>query len=198
MGRGRLVWADHADPWTTCAHGRYGPAMTAAPEPAPASPFVLSPPAPPKKRRTGRIILIVVVSVIALIVLLFGALFLFVSESTKDAQKVSDQLVTAVQAGDGKAAYALTGPAFRKATTEAQLSELVTRLSSLVTKDTVSPSGKSINASTESGKIAVFTYTMKGTSGKPVYFKTQIRDEDGGWQVMNFQSSETALTTDVE
>src|SRR4051812_1961737 len=101
--------------------------MTAAPEPAPAPPFTLSPPPPPKKRRTGRIILIVVVAVIALIILLFGALFLFVNESTKDAQKVSDQLITAVQAGDGKTAYALTGPAFRAATTEAQLSELVTR-----------------------------------------------------------------------
>ena len=96
------------------------------------------------------------------------------------------------------AAYALTGPSFRAATTEAQLSELVQRLSTLVTKDERSPDAKAITASTSNGKIAVFTYTMDGTSGSPVYFKTQIRDEDGRWRVMNFRNSETKLTTDVE
>jgi uncharacterized protein HemX len=171
--------------------------MTTSPEPAPAPEFT-QPVAPPKKRRRGRIILIVVAAVIALIVVIGVGAFLLVNESTKDAQKVSDQLVTAVQAGDGAKAYGLTGPSFRAATKQADLDQLVKRLSTLVTKEKVSPNGKAINASTGSGKIAVFLYTMKGTSGKPVYFKTQIRDEDGGWKVMNFRSSETALTTDVE
>ena len=170
--------------------------MTTAPEPAPA-PMYTQPPAPPK-RRWGRIIAIVVAAVVALIIVFVVAVVFLVNESTEDAQKVSDQLVTAVQTGDGAAAYALTGPAFREATTEAQVNELVQRLSTLVTKDKTSPSGKAISASTENGKIAVFLYTMKGTSGSPVYFKTQIRDEDGRWQVMNFRSSETELTTDVE
>jgi uncharacterized membrane protein YvbJ len=169
--------------------------MTSAPEPAPAPMF--SEP-PPKKRSALKIILIIVAAGIVGIVVLILALVLFVNGSTKDAQKVSDQLVTAVQTGDTAQAYALTGPSFRAATKQADLDELVKRLSTLVTKEKVSPSGKSINASTDSGKIAVFTYVMKGTSGKPVYFKTQIRDEDGDWRVMNFRSSETALTTEVE
>jgi hypothetical protein len=71
-------------------------------------------------------------------------------------------------------------------------------LSTLVTKDKVSPNAKAIDVSTANGKIAVFVYTLKGAGGSPVYFKTQIRDEDGSWQVMNFRTSETALTTDVE
>ena len=71
-------------------------------------------------------------------------------------------------------------------------------LSGLVTKDKSSPKSKSINVSTDSGKIAVFVYTMDGTGGKPVYFKTQIREEDGQWQVMSFRSSESQLTTEVE
>ena len=169
--------------------------MTSAPEPAPAPMFAQP---PPKQRSTLKIVLIVVAAVIAAIVALIVALVLFVSGSTKDAQKVSDQLVTAVQAGDGAQAYALTGPSFRAATKQADLDALLKRLSTLVTKEKVSPNGKAITASTENGKIAVFIYTMKGTSGKPVYFKTQIRDEDGGWKVMNFRSSETKLTTDVE
>ena len=117
--------------------------MTIAPEPAPA-PTYSQPPAPPK-RRWGRIVLIVVAAVIALIVVFGVAVFFLVNESTEDAQKVSDQLVTAVQNGDGAAAYALTGPAFRAATTEAQLTELVQNLSTLVTKDKSSPSSKAIS-----------------------------------------------------
>jgi uncharacterized membrane protein YvbJ len=172
--------------------------MTSAPEPAPAPmSFQQESPPPRKKRSALKIILIVVAAVIALIVVLIVALVLFVNGSTKDAQKVSDQLVTAVQTGDTAKAYALTGPTFRAATKEADLDALVQRLSTLVTKNKVSPSGKAINASTENGKIAVFVYTMKGTSGKPVYFTAQIRDEDG-WKVMNFRSSESKLTTEVE
>ena len=83
-----------------------------------------------------------VAAVIALIVVIGAGAFLLVNESTKDAQKVSDQLVTAVQAGDGAAAYALTGPSFREATTEAQLTELVKNLSTLVTKDKARPAGR--------------------------------------------------------
>jgi hypothetical protein len=170
--------------------------MTSAPEPAPAFP---PPPAPtPPKRRWGRIILIVASALIALIVALVVGVFLLVNSTTKDAQKVSDQLVTAIQAGDGAKAYALTSPSFQAATTQAQVDELAQRLSKVVTRDQRSPDGKSINAGTDTGKIAVFTYTMKGTNGKPVYFKTQIRDEDGGWRVLSFQSSEKKLNTDVE
>ena len=111
--------------------------MTTAPEPAPAPTFS-QPPAPPK-RRWGRIIVIVVAAMVALIIIFGVAVFFLVNESTEDAQKVSDQFVTAVQNGDGAAAYALTGPAFREATTEAQVTELVQNLSTLVTKDKSSP-----------------------------------------------------------
>ncbi len=151
-----------------------------------------------KKRRGLKIALIVIASVIALIVIFIVAIFFLVGKTTEEAQKVSDQLVVAVQNGDGAAAYALTGPAFRAATTEEDLNGLVKNLSTLVTKDKVSPNAKAIDVSSSNGKIAVFVYTLNGANGGKVYFKTQIRDEDGGWQVMNFRSSETALGTDVE
>jgi hypothetical protein len=169
--------------------------MTTSPESAPAPEF-LQPAARPKRRR--RIILIVIAAVVALIVVGGLAIYLVVNQSTKDAQKVSDQLVTAVQKGDGAAAYALTGPSFRAATTEAQLSELVKNLSTLVTPDKSSAKQKAISVSTDNGKIAVFVYTMKGASGSPVYFKTQIREEEGRWQVMSFRSSESKLSADIE
>jgi hypothetical protein len=140
----------------------------------------------------------VVAAAIALLVIVIVAIVLLVGKSTEEAQKVSDQLVTAIQQGDGAAAYALTGPAFRAATKEPELTELVKNLSTLVTKDKVSPNGKAINVSSGSGKIAVFVYTLKGTGDGNIYFKTQIRDEEGRWQVMSFRSSQTKLGTDIE
>ncbi|MBE2320887.1 hypothetical protein DVA67_033325 [Solirubrobacter sp. CPCC 204708] len=171
--------------------------MSSAPEPAPA-PMYPPPPQQPPKRRTGRIILIVVSVVVVSFIALIAGLFLLVNESTEDAQKVSDELVTAVQAGDGAKVYSLTGPSFRAATNEQQTTELVDQVAPLVTKARKSPDGKAINSSTENGTIAVFTYTMDGTSGEPVYFKTQIRDEEGRWQVMNFRFAETELSTEIE
>jgi hypothetical protein len=169
--------------------------MTISPEPAPAPEFVQPPPRPKRRRK---IILIVIAAVVALIIVGGLGIYLVVNQSTKDAQKVSDQLVTAVQKGDGAAAYALTGPSFRAATTEAQLSELVTNLSTLVTAEKSSANSKAISVSTDNGKIAVFLYTMKGKSGDPVYFKTQIREEDDRWVVMSFRSSESKLSADIE
>src|SRR4051794_3057631 len=126
----------------------------------PASAPMYPPPQP--KRKVWKIVVIVVAAVIALIVVAVVALVLLVSGTTKDAQKVSDQLGAAVQNGDGPGAYALTGERFRAATTEADLTGLVKHLSTLVANDKVSPTGKAINASTDSGKVAVFTYTLKG------------------------------------
>ena len=170
--------------------------MTSAPEPAPAP--IYAPPPQRPKRKAWKIILIVAAAVFALIVVAIVALVLLVSGTTKDAQKVSDRLVVAVQTGDAAGAYALTGPSFRAATSEADTAELVKRLSTLVTKDKVSPTGKAINASTDSGKIAVFTYKLNGVGRGPVYFKTEIRSEDGGWKVLSLRSSDRPLNTDLE
>jgi hypothetical protein len=170
--------------------------MTFASEPAPA-PIYAPPPARPK-RKAWKIVLIIAAAVLALIVIAVVGLVLLVSGATKDAQKVSDRFVVAVQTGDAAGAYALTGSSFRAATTEADMTQLVNQLSTLVTKDKVSPTGKAINASTDSGKVAVFTYKLKGAGRGPVYLKTEIRDEDGGWKVLNLRSSESPLNTDVE
>jgi hypothetical protein len=145
-----------------------------------------------------KIILIVIASLVALIVMAGLGIYLLVDRSTAEAQKVSDQLIVAVQNGDGAAAYALAAPSFRAVTTEAQLGELVKTLSPLVTKDKPSTDQKSINVSTGNGKIAVFVYTMSARDGGSIYFKTQIREEGGRWQVMNFRSSLSKLNTDVE
>jgi hypothetical protein len=150
-----------------------------------------------RPRRTLKIVLLIIGGLITLIALLIIGLVMLVNSSTGDAQKVSDQFVEAVQAGDGAAAYALTGPAFRAATTEDELTQLVQNLAPALSKDKPSPRGKSINVSSDSGKIAVFVYTL-GAGERPVYLKTQIREEDDGWQVLSLRSSESELTTDVE
>ena len=172
--------------------------MTTTFEPAPTFPPPHPPAAPPKQRRWGRIILIVGAAVVALIVALVVGLLAFVNSATKDAQKVSDQLVTAIQTGDGAKAYALAGADFREITTEKEVAELATGLSQLVTREKASPDGKAISASTDRGKVAVFTYTLEGTSGQPVYFKAQVHEQDGRWRVLSFKSSDKKLAAEVE
>src|SRR3954453_293841 len=171
--------------------------MTASPEPAPAQPFT-PPPAPPKKTRWGLIIGIVVAAVVAVIAVIVVVTVLLVNGTTKDPQKVSDQFVVALQNGDGAKADALTGPAFRANTSRAEGDELAKTMATIATKAKVSPNGKAISASTENGKIAVFTYTMKGYQNVPLYWKTEVREEDGGWRVFGFRSSTKKLGTDVE
>lgn len=168
--------------------------MTISPQPPPAPVFV-QPAKRPKRAR--KLLLIAIAALIALAAIVGLGIYLVVDQTTEEAQKVSDQLVAAVQRGDGAAAYALTGPSFRSATTERQLSDLVKNLSTLVTQKR-SVKEKSINVSTGSGKIAVFVYTMNATGGGSIYFKTQIRKEDGRWQVMSFRSSRSELGADVE
>ena len=168
--------------------------MTDAPQPGPMPMYPTADAPPPRKSNTLKIVLIVIAACIVAMVLLIGGCFLLVNNATKDAQKVSDDFVAAVQAGDGAKAYSYTSPAFREATTQDQLDQLVQELSKLVGKDKASPNGKGINSSTDNGTIAVFTYKLG-----PLYFKTQIRDEDdGGWKVMNFRSSRKALDTTIE
>jgi hypothetical protein len=158
-----------------------------------------SPLAPPKpKRRWGLIIGIGVAAILALIAVLVVGAILLVNASTKDAQKVSDQFVVAVQNGDGAKAYALGGPSFRAAATQEQITQLAKSMAPLVTKAKVAPNGKAISASTGNGKIAVFTYTMHGSRTAKVYWKTEIKKEGGRWQVFNFRSAEKPLGTDVE
>ena len=169
--------------------------MTATFEPAPS---FTPPPAAPPKRRWGKIVAIVVASVVALIAAFVVALVLFVNAATKDAEQVSAQLVTAIQTDDGAKAYALGGADFREIAPEAEVKEVVGFIAPLVTREKPSLDGKAIHASTDRGKVAVFTYTLKGTSGKPVYLKTQIQDTDDGWKVLSFKTADDAFSTDIE
>jgi hypothetical protein len=126
------------------------------------------------------------------------ALVLFVNAATEDAQKVSDQVVSAIQTGDADKVYALGGADFRAIAPESEVKEVVGFISPLVTREKPSLDGKAIHAATNRGKVAVFTYTLEGTSGKPVYLKTQIQDTDGGWKVLSFKTADDAFDTDLE
>lgn len=151
-----------------------------------------------RTRRRGRTIAIVVAGLLALAAVVGAGAVLLVNETTKDAQEVSDRFVRAVQRGDGAAAYALTDPAFREASSQQQLSALVDQLQPLVTTARPSVTGKSIHASTGAGTIAVITYRVPAAGDGSLYFKAQVRDEDGRWGIMNFRSSRAPLEADVE
>ena len=168
--------------------------MSVATEPA-STPVTVAP--APRRRSRGRVIAMVVAGLLALGAIAVAGAVVFVNEATEDARQVADRFVRAVDRGDGAAAYALTDPAFREATTEAQLSGLVDQLAPLADGGG-KVTGKSINASTDSGKIAVLVYTLPAAGGGSLSFKVQLREEDDRWQVMNFRSSRSSLGTDVE
>ncbi len=168
--------------------------MSVATEPA-TTPVPAAP--APRRRSKGRVIAMVVAGLLALAAIVVAGAVVFVNESTKDAQQVADRFVRAVDRGDGAAAYALAAPAFREVTTEAQLTGLVDQLAPLADGG-AKVTGKSINAGTDSGKIAVLVYGLRATGGGSLSFKVQLREEDDRWQVMNFRSSRSSLSTDVE
>jgi hypothetical protein len=163
--------------------------------PPPSAPELVRPARRPA--RTRKIVLIVIGALVALAVVGGLGIYFVVDETTKEPQKVSDRFVDAVQRGDGAAAYALTGSAFRSLTTERQLNRLVRRLDPLVTQER-SIEGKSINVGTDYGKVAVFVYKVNATRADSIYFKTQLGNEDGRWRVLTFQASPTELSTDVD
>src|SRR5262245_50787185 len=155
----------------------------------PQAPTFAPPPAPPKKRRWGLIIAAAVAGAVVLFVAFIVGVFLLVNNSTADAQKVSDQFAVALQHGDGAKAYALGGPSLRAAATQEQINELAHDMATIATKAKVSPNAKAISASTENGKIAVFTYKLRSYQATPIYWKIEVKQEDGGWKIFNFRSS---------
>ncbi len=165
---------------------------------APEAPTIGPPHRPPGKRSVGKIIAVVAAAVVAVVVALIVGIVLLVDNSTGDAQRVSDQFVAALQRGDGAAAYKLTGPSLRAEADESKISELAHTMATLVGKQKRSPSAKAISANSERGQVAVFMYTMRAYADMELFWKVQVRDEDGAWKVMAFRTATEPLGTDVE
>ncbi|MGB4758444.1 MAG: hypothetical protein WBP26_00110 [Candidatus Saccharimonadales bacterium] len=149
---------------------------------------------PAKKRFPTwlKIISIVVVVLVAAAIIVA----VVVTGATKAPQKVSDQFVNELQAGNTSAAYALTSESFQEATSEEQLDNIIKQVSPAIRgeeKITERFIGKTLG----SPETVVLVYTINTSNGS-VYIKTQLQKNDDTWKIINFRSDDDPLEAKIE
>jgi hypothetical protein len=125
--------------------------------------------------------------VIILLIALVGGLAVIVNNATKNAVKVSNQFVADVQVNNDNAAYGLTAPAFKKADTQGQFTQIISNVY-LALQGPVSVTGKTINKTGGQPDQAVIVYSVKTSAGTK-YIQTVLQDNTT-WQVLAFRSSD--------
>jgi len=149
----------------------------------------------PTKRRFPKW-LIVVLSIFAALAVFVAVVSLIAASATKDAQIISDKFIADVQSNSPDSAYSLTSDAFKKATSQDQLSSVITSAGpQLQGKFTIT--GRNIMKSSTIPETAVLVYSVNTTSGTK-YIKTELQKNGNVWQIISFKSSNSALDTAVE
>lgn len=139
-----------------------------------------------------KIVGIVVLVIIALIV----AIVITTTAATKAPQKVSDQFVNEVQAGNANAAYALTSETFKEATSAEQLDDLIQQVGPLLVGEE-KVTGRAIQKATGTPQTAVLVYEVETADGTN-YMKIQLQKSGDVWQVISFRSDDAPLDTSIE
>lgn len=123
-------------------------------------------------------------------------IFVSVMLATKAPQKVSDQFINDIQAGDSSAAYALTTDSFRAATSSAVFEDYVVAIKPLI-QGTEKITDRSIQKVSSEASVNIFVYEVKQSDGKTVYLKTELQ-KDKDWKVVYFLADDQPLTTKIE
>lgn len=145
----------------------------------------------PQKRHIPKW-LIVVGIVVLVIILFFVGLAIITNMAARNAVKVSDSLLSDLQANNESAAYSLTTPAFRNATSGAQLAATLSSLSPLY-QGKYHIVGKAINKTSGQPEEAIIVYAVSTANGTK-YVRVVLYNNNP-WQVQNFRTSPTPLTT---
>lgn len=169
------------------------PNYPAQPQPV-ASPQPPAYAAPEKKRFPKWLKIVGIIVAIFVVIIVIAAVT--ATTATKAPQKISDQFVNEVQAGNTSAAYNLTSKTFQDATTQAQLDQLIKQVGPLLQGEE-KVSGRAIEKSTGVPQTAVLVYDVETSNGKK-YIKVELQKSGDAWQVINFRSSETPLDAEVE
>lgn len=152
-------------------------------------------PAPPRKKRFP-VWLKIIVGIVVVFAALMIALFILAGAVTKAPQKISDQFINDVQSANTAAAYSRTSVSFQKATTQEDLEQVITRISPLLQGEE-KISGRALEKNSGSPKTAVFVYDVSTANGTK-YIKIVLQEDDSGWKVVNFRSSDSILEAKVE
>lgn len=149
----------------------------------------------PGKKRFPTWLKIILILIAAFAVLMVG-IFVSVMLATKAPQKVSDQFINDIQAGDSSAAYALTTDSFRAATSSAVFEDYVVAIKPLI-QGTEKITDRSIQKVSSEASVNIFVYEVKQSDGKTVYLKTELQ-KDKDWKVVYFLADDQPLTTKIE
>jgi len=140
--------------------------------------------------------LIVVLSIFAALAIFVVVVSTIAGSATKDAQIISDKFVGDVQSSSSDAAYALTSDAFKKSTTQDQLTSIITSVGPQL-QGKFKITGRNIMKSSTIPETAVLVYSVNTTNGTK-YIKTELQKNGSVWQIISFKSSDSALDTAVE
>lgn len=149
---------------------------------------------PSKKRMPTWLKVIIAISGVILALIIAAVVAAF--SATKAPQKISDQFVNHIQAGDTRAAYALTSDVFRQAATQEQLDDLTAQIGPVLQGEE-RVTGRYIQKSTGSPPAASLVYEVKTSNGTK-YMRVVLQKNADVWQVSNFRSSDTPLEADIE
>lgn len=152
--------------------------------------------APQQKRRIPLLVKILggfVVGIILLIVIIF----VIVGAATKEPQKISDAFIDNVQSGNLETAYEYTSSSFKDSLSSDEFKSALQSLESTFSGEE-SITDRKISKQSGSPSIAVFVYKVNHSDGSTHYIKTEIQENSGKWELLNFRSSASNLDTTVE
>jgi ABC-type transporter MlaC component len=114
-------------------------------------------------------------------------LIILVSAATSAPVKISNDLVSDIQAKNSTAAYSLFSSAARQAVSQEQLTAAVDQIGPILSGKPDMQS-KEVKGETGSAASAKVVYNIKGTDNITYTFTVNLVKENGNWKVLNFGS----------
>jgi ABC-type transporter MlaC component len=114
-------------------------------------------------------------------------LVIIVSAATSAPVKVSNDLVTDIQAKNSVAAYALFSSQAKSAVSQERLTAAVDQIGPILSGKPDMKS-KEVKGETGSAASAKVVYDIKGTDGITYKFTVNLVKDNGDWKVLNFDS----------
>ena len=123
-------------------------------------------------------------AVIAIII----ALVIIVNTATSAPVKISNQLVSDIQAKNATGAYSLLSSEAQKVVPVDQFNQTVDQIGPILS-GTPKMISKEISGQTGSAATAKVVYEIKGSDGATYVITVNLTKENGQWKVLNFDSS---------
>ncbi len=123
-------------------------------------------------------------AIIAIII----ALVIVVNVATSAPVKVSNELVSDIQAKNATGAYSLLSKDAQKVVSTDQFNQVVNQISPILT-GTPKMISKEVKGETGSAATAKVIYEIKGNDGNTYEITVNLIKDNGQWKVLNFDSS---------